>query len=180
MSFSFTRLCSRNCPDICFSKEDYEATMALYRNVGVGSTLANLPTPANPIGFDTFNMYKAAIWNIYKRQVSMNANNTPWGHIWCEEHQMLAKHVLKHCPHIHRQNNMKKFDYEFAPYTALDNVPCIENALWCKGHGGSIRSSYCWVRNHFCFLFTFNGILHCELLYKAELSLCRLKKQGPS
>lgn len=163
-----------------FSKDDYEATMARYRTVGVGNTLAQLPTPENPVGFDTFNTYKAAILNIWRRQVSTYTNNLPWCHVWCEEHQLLAKHVLKRRPRIQRQNYMEKVDHEFAPYTALDDVPRIENELWCKGHGGSFRSAYCWIRNRFCFLFTFNGILRCESLYKAELSdmLCVQTKKN--
>ena len=42
--------------------------------------------------------------------------------------------------------------------------------MWEKASGSGWRSCLAWLRNRYCFLQTYSGILRCESVQKAELS----------
>jgi hypothetical protein len=96
---------------------------------------------------------------------------------------LLKQMVKKQKDCIKRANYKEKVDCQFAPYTAVEEVPNIKAEMWERGYGGSWRSSYAWIRNRYSFLQSYCGILRCDSLFKAELSnmlgITMQKKQDP-
>jgi hypothetical protein len=141
------------------------------------------PEPERPLGYDQVNTYKASLRNLHDRQVADNINNIPWENIWNADLKLLMTMVKKRKARIKKNNYGEKVDHEFAPYTAADEVPNIEHEMWKRGYGGSYRSAFAWLRNRYCLLQTYSGILRCESLFNAELSdmlgLTMQKKHDP-
>ena len=82
--------------------------------------------------------------------------------------------------YIDKKNYKEKVDHEFAPYAALQDMSRIESEMWSRCNGAGLKSLYAWLRNRFCFLLSFCGILRCESLFKAELSdLLSIQMQKP-
>ena len=56
------------------------------------------------------------------------------------------------------------------PYTAVEEIPNIEDELFKAGMYGSTRKAFASLRNRYCFLHTTKGILRGESLFNSELS----------
>jgi hypothetical protein len=67
----------------------------------------------------------------------------------------------KHKARIKKDNFGVKVDHEFAPYTAAEEIPNIEEEMWKRGYGGTCSSAYAWLRNRYALLQTYSGILWC-------------------
>jgi hypothetical protein len=83
--------------------------------------------------------------------------------------KLLMQRVKKRRACIKKANYTEKVNCEFAPYTAVEEIPNIEAEMWNRGYGGSWRSAYAWIRNCYALLQLYTGILRCESLFKAEL-----------
>jgi hypothetical protein len=166
-------------PVMLFDGVEFDAIMKDY-NLGEAEECHE---PKKPLGYAQLNTYKAALRNLHDEQVAHNINNIPWEMVWNADLKLLMQMVKKRKARIKKANYGEKVDCEFAPYTAVEEIPNIEAEMWNRGYGGSWRSAYAWLRNRYALLQSYCGILRCESLFKAELSdmlgITMKKKQDP-
>ena len=127
------------------------------------------PYPDNPVGEATIAMYKTVLRRLHDYQDSSGYTGMHWSLIWNGRLKRVHNLVKKRASSFKKKHYVEKVDHEFAPYQVVDEYNKIESEIWCRGHG-SMRSANAWLRHRFCLLFSTNGVLRCESLFKAELS----------
>ena len=124
--------------------------------------------PEDPVGEATISLYKTVIHTIYVEQTAKRIQSRTWDQVWTLPLQNLHNLVEIRQATAAKCNYKEKFDQDFAPYEIAEEFPTIEQQMWnkCKCN----RSTAAWIRHRFCLLFSTNGILRCESLFKADLS----------
>lgn len=150
-----------------FDSTDFDAVLNIYKSVKAGE---RVPEPNAPVGPSLMGQYKAAIMGIHQQQVASSANSESWDLIWTLHCQKVMENVGTRESRINKKNHKEKLDHDFAPYTAVEDIPKIEEALWNSGRFVSDRIAFASLRNRYCFLQTLCGILRGESVYNAELS----------
>ena len=154
-----------------FSGSDYDyvqETWATYQSQFDAGTLTEIPDPANPVGWDTINTYKAVVYNIWEEQASEGANSLSWDLIFSRKCRLLCDLVKNRKRRVKRKQNAEKIDHEFAPFTSMGQVGNIELQFWLDGK--TPRSMLPALRNRFVFLMCYCGLLRHESLFLGELS----------
>ena len=124
--------------------------------------------PENPVGEATIALYKTVIRSIYMEQTAKRSQSRTWDQIWTLPLLNLHNLVKIRRPAADKRNFKEKFDTDFAPYEIAEEFPKIEATTWSKCK--CKQSTVAWMRHHFCLLFSTNGILRCESLFRADLS----------
>ena len=150
-----------------FNADEYDAIMMHYAAFESGEHVGD---PVNPNGYQLFGQYKAALLNLWDSQVQRKQSTLLWTQVWDQKHRTLHELVKTRGKRIAKMQYQEKTSTEATPYQAVGEVDRIEEALWNRGLGRNPRSQMAWLRNRFCFLFTFRGVLRAESLWKAELS----------
>ena len=124
--------------------------------------------PDNPVGEATIALYKTVIRSIYSEQVARRIQCRTWDQVWTLP--LLNLHNLVKVRRVasDKRNFKEKFGSDFAPYEIAEEFPTIEASTWSKCKCN--RSTAAWIRHRFCLLFSTNGILRCESLFRADLS----------
>jgi hypothetical protein len=125
-----------------------------------------------PIAHDQVNQYLCSVLDVHKQQVDMDANNLSKHQLRSDRVMRLMNVVKKRKKKIEKENFEEKLESEFSPYMLVKDIPRIELNLF---DNNKTSSFYCQgsLRDRFCFLMTFCGILRGESLFKCELSdLC--------
>ena len=156
----------KNRPRIGFDRADYDSILEKYR---FDSTEPPPEPPDNTISEKTFAQYKQCLQKIHRDQVARRVTNLTWEQVWTLASHNLHQLVKRRVPERKKKNYHEKVDYEFAPYTVVEDFPQIETEIWVNGYG-SVRSASAWLRHRYCLLQSTSGILRCESLFKAELS----------
>ena len=114
-------------PEPTFNLEAYE----LVKTKLGEATSDNLPaTPKDAVGESTFNIYKAAIWNLWDEQCGAGCNKFNWLDVWacnCRNLEKLVKFRRKHSAKAHFE---EKMDTHFTSFKAHDKDKLIEEARW--------------------------------------------------
>jgi hypothetical protein len=152
-----------------FVRANYDEVMAKYMAFLTSHDGSAPPEPANPVGKQTIDQYKAVLRWVYKTQTARRVLSLVWDQIWTLPCEQLHKVVKERRSAMKKLNYEEKLEAEFAPYTAVMQYDQIEEDLWKRGDT-NIRSACAWLRHRFCLLYTTSGILRCESLYRAELS----------
>ena len=108
------------------------------------------------------------ICSIYSEQVARRIQCQTWDQVWTLP--LLNLHNLVKVRRVasDKRNFKEKFGSDFAPYEIAEEFPTIEASTWSKCKCN--RSTAAWIRHRFCLLFSTNGILRCESLFRADLS----------
>lgn len=163
----------KNRPCMKFDHADYLSVTGKYSEWMEGeitnASRGPPPEPDNPVSESTFAQYKGCLRWIWKEQQARRVTQLTWPQIWTLACDNLHQLVKTRRPATKKKNYHEKVDYEFAPYTVVEEFPKIEDEMWVNGYG-SVRSASAWLRHHYCLLQSTSGILRCESLFKAELS----------
>ena len=149
----------------CFDPEDYNAVKLKFAGSDVHED------PINPVKAQQVHSYKCAVRQIWMRQVSERCNSLSWEQIYNLQCQQLTGMVKKRRPRVNKAQYKEKIDGHFAPYLTVGKpIEALEQKLWEYAKAPTFRVVLAELRNRFCFLQTFAGILRGESLFKAELS----------
>lgn len=149
----------------CFDPDDYNAVKLKFLGADEHQD------PINPVKAQQVHNYKCAVRQIWMRQVSERCNSLSWEQIYTYKCQDLTGMVKKRRPRVDKAQYKEKIDGHFAPYLTVGKpVEALEQKLWEYAKAPSFRVVLAGLRNRFCFLQTFAGILRGESLFKAELS----------
>jgi hypothetical protein len=149
----------------------YEHTMKVHKDFyDKKRPISQFPEPTKPLGFDSFNTYRSALWNVHQRQVDKQLNGTPWEMIWKDKCRVLEKHVKLRRERVRKNNYEEKLDAQFLPYTLVKEIGNIEVSLFNASREGGVDSALGYGRHRALFLQTKSGILRGESVFKAELS----------
>ena len=165
----------KNRTRLGFDRADFDSIMQQYRawmatEDDMNATSSSPPPePENSLGPNSFAQYKSCLKWIYRDQVARHVTSLTWDQIWTLKCENLQQLVKTRTPANKKKNYHEKVDYEFAPYTVVEDFPKIETETWVSGYG-SVRSASAWLRHRYCLLQSTSGILRCESLFKAELS----------
>ena len=122
------------------------------------------------LGFNTINQYKCAVQRLYNQQRDANANNLPWDRIFNTRVKALLKLVKDRMPAVRKRNYEEKIDHHLLPYQITESMGKIEERLWLRHNGSCLKLGMAALRDRFTLLFTNQGILRGESVFKAELS----------
>ena len=150
-----------------FDLDLFNQTMAKYSS-WLHTQSAFPEEPDDPVGESTIALYKTVIRTIYMEQVAQRVQAQTWDQIWTLGLRNIHNLVKIRRPAADKRNFKEKFDSEFAPYEIAEEFPTIESMIWSKCKCN--RSAAAWMRHRFCLLFSTNGILRCESLFRADLS----------
>ena len=153
-----------------FDHELYKQTMAAYE-AWFDSPEEAPEEPDNPVGEATIALYKTVIRNIYRKQTAEQSLTLTWDQIWGLSCLNLHNLVKIRRPAADKRNYKEKFEDELSPYEIAEEFPKLEAFTWKKGEDNRLASAL--LRHRFCLLFSTNGILWSESLYRADLSDCR-------
>ena len=155
-----------------FNPMEYEAIMLQY-----SQSSKSYPIPEHPVGFQSFDQYKAAVKQIHGNQLERGASGTPWELIWTTNCKKLHRHVKQRVPLVKKLNYCEKVDSEFAAYTVVERYEEIEIEFWNDSISAlGRRSTLTHLRHRTCMLYLTTGILRSESLHRAELSdFCAVK-----
>lgn len=129
-----------------------------------------IPDPADPIGFDQMNTYKATVYNIYAEQRRNGANVLSWEMIAGDPNvQEVLNMVKRRKGRIKRARHEEKLDEQFQPFQSLEQVPLVEKYLWEYGRTNR-KSAFVALRTRMTFLWCYSGVLRSESLFLGELS----------
>ena len=154
---------------LCFNSEEYN----FYKNNP--ASIAEVP-----IGYSSLNHYYSGIIDLHQQQVDHNLNA-------CTKEQLRSNRVLKLLNNVKKRkkalaekNFEEKLNSEFAPYVSVSSIPQIEAALFERYSMATVKCISS-LRDRFCFLMTFSGILRGESLFNCDLSdLCDVIHESPS
>ena len=106
----------------------------LYKNVKEMIKDGSYENVKNPIGYQVFQTYKSAIWNLWDEQVGANSNAIDnWLRIWQADCRALAKIVKARKKVKAKEDHEEKMDNHFTFFKAHDKDKMIENEMWLEG-----------------------------------------------
>jgi hypothetical protein len=153
-----------------FNGAEYDLIISQF-DLGSNDAHALLSNPSNPIGVKMFQHYKLALLHLHhhyvQRRVCEDLPFEPF--IWGRDHVALAKVVKNRRHKISIARYEEKMTSDATPYTQVDLIPKVEEALWRLGKK-TMRSQLAALRNRHAFLMTTCGIMRFENLAKRELS----------
>jgi hypothetical protein len=154
-----------------FDKKDFDDVYHRYGRLcnsaeGASDDVAD---PTDPCGFDLVNTYKSVVFNIWMTQVASQSNSQSWDMIFTMPCKELMTMVKNRRQRIKRKTYKEKIDADFAPFTSLSQITCIERALWHNG-ATTMKGALPGLRNRFAFLACYSGILRSESVFLGELS----------
>lgn len=129
-----------------------------------------VPEPRSGIGISAFRQYKAAIRKLYDREVAEQRTSLTWDFVWTEPCEKLKEMVQTRKTRQKKKNHEEKVDFEISPWLVINEIGRIEKALFDSGMYKTPRQAFASLRNRYCFLQTYGGILRAESVFNAELS----------
>ena len=122
-----------------FSPSTYDGVMEKFSDQNVQSlmNIEALPHPPNPVGYSQVNTYKAALFTIHNIQKASGKleRQTFSSAIWGHEHEIILSIVKQRKGKVATARFDEKMVKEATPYTLVELIPNIENALWSLGCG---------------------------------------------
>jgi hypothetical protein len=141
-----------------FDPSEFNEILKMYGELHILNPDVSIPDPKNGLAYDQMNTYRSAVRKIWETQVSDGANNLAWDLINDGKCKALLKMVKARKARVRRANFAEKIDFEFSPFTTIDQVDNIEEWFWNNG-SRSNRSSLAGLRNRFTFLSCYKAIL---------------------
>ena len=122
-----------------------------------------------PIGWNCLNQYKCGLQEIWDKQVEAGKISYSKDQLISKSVKELMKVVKTRKVHLSKKNFEEKVTAHMAPYAAAEELPRLEEFLWCKKNKSS---AYCVAsfRDRYCLLQSTFGILRGESLFLSELS----------
>lgn len=142
-----------------FNGAEYDLIISQF-HLGSNDAHALLSNLSNPIGDKMFQHYKLALLHLHfhyvQRRVCEDLSFEPY--IWGRDHVALAKVVKNRKHKISIAQYKEKMTSDATPYTQVDLIPKVEEALWRLGQK-TMRSQLAALRNRHAFLMTTCGIM---------------------
>ena len=153
-----------------FNIKEFDTLVQTHNNRDSSRGQQEVQEPQNGIGLSVFRQYKAAIRGLYEREVAEQRTSLPWDFVWTEPCQKLKEMVQSRRPRQKKKNHQEKVDFEISPWLAVNEISKVEEALFNSGKHRTCRQAFASLRNRYCFLQTYGGILRAESVFNAELS----------
>lgn len=127
-----------------FDRNEYEQIMA---SCGASTNSTEWQKPANPIGYQQFNTYKASVKLLFDRQKAKNRNRYEWdSQIWTIDCRRLQDIVIRRRAKSAKENFEEKIDSQFSLLKTHDVVPRVEAHMWRKGYDSNPRHNFTQLR----------------------------------
>jgi len=142
---------------------------AKYENLIANNILKEIPNPDDPVGYNTVNTYKAALYNVWQMQASGGSNSLSWDLIFMSSSQQLLDLVKARRKPISWKTYAEKLGGNFTPFMTMAQVDNIEKEFWNHAKG-TVTQCFPALQNRFTFLLCYSAILRHESLFLGELS----------
>ena len=78
-----------------------------------------MPIPDKPLGIDQLRTYRAAVRDVWDKQVAASSNSVSWDMIYNHNLKQLFRYAEERKPFIKRLNYEEKITTAFAPYDSV-------------------------------------------------------------
>ena len=129
------------------------------------------------IGYSSMNIHLSALKKRFKSDVDNELNDNDEDIVFGVQVKGLVKIVTERTPRQRKELHVEKIDKDSYPMQAIHHVFYLEDFYYQMGESDmtkarppSNKAVHSSLRHRFIFLFTVNGLLRGESVFKAELS----------